>query len=575
MTAIRRAVSLFRLLLTPDPVMRKEWLGASRRWYTYFFRAFYVGILGLVVLAIWLSGNRYGPVTYSDLARMGRDLFHAFAWAQLVLVALGAVVLTSDMVSKEVRQGTLGVALLTPLGPLRIILGKWKSSMGYLLLFLLSGLPVFSIAVYLGGVDWELFGVVLAIKLSMAVLCVSLALWVSTWVRTAHWGFVFSILLLVAYTIAPPLLLLAAVGPYRLLDYMWIGVYHPAFVLGERLDGGDRGLEHSWAICAVVSLALALALVRMAAWRTGRLGLQTPSLPLLPRLLKRLDMLFHRINPGGIVFGPRRTGPYDGNPLLWKELHFRATGRLRYFTRISLVLLLLGAIVLRAAGMSIIDPRFNIAAAAVAGILLLLSAIGAGSATFTKEKEEGKWDNLLTTPLTAPQFVFAKLMGALVATGPALLLYLLSVFPAFVAGAMMASEGSTSNIFRFLFVTLLFFVFVILASSWFSLWCSTTRKAFGLTLILVIFILVFFPFLFAIISELLGFRSDGGLEAIFYSTNPGGYFELLDWTAGWYAKYTSPPVGYLGIYAMLYLLACGAIMWSLLIPFDSLARRNA
>lgn len=591
MKALRGAGSLLQFLATPDPIMRKEMLGASRHWQTYFFRALYVGILGFVVWAIWLTETRHGSTTYSDLARMGRDLFTGFAWAQLVLVALGAVVLSSDMISKEVRLGTLGVALLTPLGPLRIVLGKWKASMGYLLLFVLSGLPILSTAVYMGGVAWERVGSVLAVTLATAALCVSLSLWVSTLVRSSYAGFVISVLLLFAYTFVPPLAVLVTVGPYRLDEYMWMLLLNPAFLMGEVLEEGKGGLgwlEPEWVMCGAFCAALSMAFVLMAARRTARLGLRTPSLPLLPRLLKALDLLFSRINPGGIIVGRRRTGPYDGNPLLWKELYFRATGRLRYFTRIALVLMLLAAIVMRASGTSILEPEFYLPAAALAGIFLLLSVIGAGSTTFTKEKEEGKWESLLATPLTAPQFVFAKLAGALVAASPALLLYLLSLVPLFAAAVLLGGARSTVDIVIFLFVTLLFVMFAILASSWFSLWCSTTRKAFGLSMSLVLFILAGFPILLGIAGALLDLRGGESIEFLFYSTNPCAYFELLDWreirwdelyakpAAGNYSVFGPPSVTrYAGFYTFLYLSACGGMLSALLIPFNAMARRNA
>jgi ABC-type transport system involved in multi-copper enzyme maturation permease subunit len=571
---VRSAASLLRFLVSPDPMMRKEMLGASRRWQTYFFRAMYVGVLGFVVWAVWLGQNRYGSVTYSDLARIGRDLFEAFAWGQLVMVALGGVVLASDMVSKEVRDRTLGIALLTPLGAPRIVLGKWKSCMGYLLLFILSGLPILSVSVYLGGVDWALFGNILAVTLAAAVLCVSLSLWVSTWIRTSYAGFVISALLLFAYTIGPLLLLLAAVGPYRMGDFTWAMVYNPAFVIGDLLYGGRAGQfpEGAWAICAASCALLSLACVVLSIRRTARLGLQEPGPALLRRIFQGMDKWFLRINPWGITFGGRRTEPYESNPLLWKEIHFRATGRLRYFTRISLALMLVAALILRASGNSVIDPGFYVPAAVIAGILLLLTAIGAGSGAFTKEREEGKWDILLTTPLSAPQFVFGKLLGAFATTAPALLMFLLSVVPAFAAAS--GAGGGVGHLFAFLFVTGLFYVFVVLASTWFSLWASTTRKAFGLSLFLVIFIFALFPTMAAIGMELLGIRSSGGFQFLVFSTNPCVHFELLN-ASGGYSYYGPDAVEYVPFFSILYFAACGGLVWALLGPFNALARRNA
>jgi len=567
-------------LVSPDPVMRKEMLGASRHWQTYFFRAFYVAILGFVVWAVWGDTRHYGGVSISDLARMGRDLFDAFAWTQLVLVVLGAVVLASDMIGREVRQKTLGVALLTPLGPGRIVVGKWKSCMGYLTLFVLSGVPILSVAVYMGGVSWGTLLEVTALTISAAVVCSAVSIYISCWTRGVYSAFVMSCLGLVAYGFFPLLvfaLIVLWIYGYGGGDPGWapVMIYNPSIAMASTLYGARGGppidVDYPWLWCSLIQIGVAAIALWLAARRTAKLALLEPKPPALRRIFESIDRFLARINPWGITFGGRRRGPYEGNPLLWKELNFRMTGRLRYLTRIVLGLMLLAAIIIRMAGVSIIDDEFYMIAVAATGILLVLVAIGAGSGAFTKEKEEGKWDILLTTPMRGRHFVFGKLAGAATTLAPALVVFLLScVLP--VVAAMGRGE-TASYIVPFLLVCGSFVLFVVMSGMFFSLWLANSRRSFGLCLLVVIFLLVLFPFLTMILSNALDLVDRDAGEGMIYVTNPAIHFELV-FSMGRYWYWREPDsLDYVPAFVILYLAASGGFLWAMLAGFDRLAWR--
>ena len=65
---------------------------------------------------------------------------------------------------------------------------------------------------------------------------------------------------------------------------------------------------------------------------------------MLRRLFEWLDGVFEQ-SPLGMKVIRERKAVWDGNPLLWKELHFRITGKLRYFLRIALVIVFLLVVV--------------------------------------------------------------------------------------------------------------------------------------------------------------------------------------------------------------------------------------
>jgi ABC-type transport system involved in cytochrome c biogenesis permease component len=81
----------------------------------------------------------------------GKYLFNAMVIAGFVLCS-AACLLTSDAVSSERREGTLGLLLLTKAGDLDVLLGKFCSNGLTSLLALLALVPVFAIPVLGGGV---------------------------------------------------------------------------------------------------------------------------------------------------------------------------------------------------------------------------------------------------------------------------------------------------------------------------------------------------------------------------------------------------------------------------------------
>jgi hypothetical protein len=127
-------------------VAERELRAAARRAGTYRLRWFTaLGFFGLLLWLGWATGafrSRSG----------GRDLFEAFSVITfLYCLAIGATA-TADCVSRERREGTLGLLFLTNLNGLEIIAGKLCSSLLGAVYPLLALLPILALPVLLGGV---------------------------------------------------------------------------------------------------------------------------------------------------------------------------------------------------------------------------------------------------------------------------------------------------------------------------------------------------------------------------------------------------------------------------------------
>ncbi len=150
----------------------------------------------LILAAVSFSG--FGP------AMLGRGLFGALTWLSLAAVLGAGLFLTSDCLSEEKREGTLGLLFLTSLRGYDIVLGKLLATSLRSIYALLAVVPVLAITLLMGGVT----GLGMA-RTSLALLSALLAslacgLFVSALSRNSQKAMVATLVLLVLWAGAGP-----------------------------------------------------------------------------------------------------------------------------------------------------------------------------------------------------------------------------------------------------------------------------------------------------------------------------------------------------------------------------------
>ncbi|MBL9138461.1 MAG: ABC transporter permease [Verrucomicrobiales bacterium] len=171
---IRRA-RFFRFV----PVVERELRMAARGRALYRWRMVVVTLaLGLMaVLTSVMSGAQTPAET------QGRHLFHALLVVSAVYALLASISVTADSISREKREGTLGLLFLTDLRGLDIVLGKLAASSLHTTYGLIGLLPLLAIPVMLGGVS--IYGGIVATAAVVNLLFLSLA--VGIFVSTISW----------------------------------------------------------------------------------------------------------------------------------------------------------------------------------------------------------------------------------------------------------------------------------------------------------------------------------------------------------------------------------------------------
>src|SRR5262245_11626936 len=123
------------------PILGRELRVASRRSATYWTR-FQAALIALAPTGLLLLNQQFSLVPQ---AVMGAQLFRTLSLVALVYAMLTAIHLTSDCLSSEKRESTLGFLFLTDLKPFDVVLGKLAATALSGLYGLVAILPVLAI----------------------------------------------------------------------------------------------------------------------------------------------------------------------------------------------------------------------------------------------------------------------------------------------------------------------------------------------------------------------------------------------------------------------------------------------
>ncbi len=136
-----------------NPVMLKELRGRMRGVRAFAVMTVYLGLMSGFTLLLYLI---YGTVARSSgsaaAGEIGRVLFLGVVGIELLLIIFIAPAFTAGAITGERERQTYDLLQTTLLATPSFVIGKLESALGYILLLLLSGIPLESIAFLFGGV---------------------------------------------------------------------------------------------------------------------------------------------------------------------------------------------------------------------------------------------------------------------------------------------------------------------------------------------------------------------------------------------------------------------------------------
>ena len=184
------------------PVVERELRVAARGRALY--RVRFWAVLGMVAIFAWniMSLQQNQPASQIGLQLMAFLTLWAFVFSLLI-----GVIATSDCVSHEKREGTLGLLFLTDLKGYDVICGKLAANSINALYALVATLPIMGIPLLMGGVTFLQLSKVALVLISTMVFSLAVGVFVSTYSRNERMAMVFTILILLGATFLLPFLL--------------------------------------------------------------------------------------------------------------------------------------------------------------------------------------------------------------------------------------------------------------------------------------------------------------------------------------------------------------------------------
>lgn len=163
------------------PIVERELRVAARKRFTYWGR-FSAAALALLIFG---AMQTIFLLAQGGIPNIGWIQFQVMKWFCFVIASLAGLFLTSDTLSEEKREGTLGLLFLTDLRGYDVVFGKLISHSTQAFYGLLAAFPILGLSLLLGGVSGSEFGRTSLVICNTLFLSLSFGLLVSSFSRDA------------------------------------------------------------------------------------------------------------------------------------------------------------------------------------------------------------------------------------------------------------------------------------------------------------------------------------------------------------------------------------------------------
>jgi ABC-type transport system involved in multi-copper enzyme maturation permease subunit len=176
-----------------NPMIQKELRQRMRERRGWILPSLYLVALSAVVCLVYHIIAE--PRGFSDWSgsngtqgyEVGVGLFLAASYTQLGLLLLLAPIFSAGALTIEKEQRTLAGLLTSLLGPAKIWWGKFAASLLFVLLLLVAGLPILTVAFAFGGIGiWDVFITFLTTVIILGTMSAIGLYWSSAFRRSVH-----------------------------------------------------------------------------------------------------------------------------------------------------------------------------------------------------------------------------------------------------------------------------------------------------------------------------------------------------------------------------------------------------
>ena len=459
------------------PIVERELRIAARKRSTFWVRiiAAFTGVViagGFLVLQLAMSRAGVGG---GAVFQIGTVLFSVLTWMSLAAALSAGVFFTSDCLSEEKREGTLGFLFLTDLRGYDVVFGKLLATSLRGFFALLSIFPVLAITFMLGGVTGEVFWKTMLALANALFFSLAVGMLVSAISRDSQRALIVTVVVMLMFIFGGPVLDGVLAETYGRSFGMTFSPSSPGFVFMSVSNFGAAIFWRGMMTTQIVAwLCLAIACVLLPrAWqekkqetKTGERGWSyalkfggTKSRAHLRRIL---------MIPNPVVWLACRE---RWQPLVvWAIALLTVAGALTIFTRTAYGL-------------------FDFTNYFIGGLMAVIFYLWVSSQScrfLVDARKSGLLELLLSSPLEDGQIVRGQWSGLKRQFGLPIVIYLIAQ----LSGALFTQLTTNANIFAMIKNTVLGEVFttistvldtaVVLANlitlAWFGMWMGLTSR---------------------------------------------------------------------------------------------------
>ncbi len=397
--------------MTLLPIVDRELRVAARRPATYWARS----VAAAVALAIgvwWYWVNASG---HRSLNALGGQLFWMLAGFTMGYAVFAGIAFSSDSVSEEKREGTLGLLFLTDLRGYDVVLGKLTASSVGAFYQLLAVLPILAITLMMGGVAFSQFWRMILVLVNTLFVSLALGMLASAISinsrRASLTAGQLIVLLCLGFPLVGWLITIFSAQPFPSIcgwatplggfslasDTLYRSVPQGVWFRKFHLD--NKGLF--WLNLAVIHAVGWSALVVASLW-LPRSWQQSQAVRSGLRIPGRAAREFERATRRELL---------DRNPILWLASR-EPWKRLLLWTVLSGA----GGLFLLCGwyfGSTFWDPGTYLATSLVAHFVLKVWVASEAPRLFAQDRKSGAMELYLSTDLTVPQLLHGQVAGLL------------------------------------------------------------------------------------------------------------------------------------------------------------------
>ena len=476
------------------PIVTRELRAAARRNATYRNRVLAAGIAFVFAISILLFESVTRMRVFGPLR--GKPIFDVLCWLAFVFCHFEAFRKTTDAISGEKRDGTLGLLFLTDLKGYDIVLGKLASTSLESLYGLLGILPVLGLPLLMGGVTGTVFWQSVLALVNILFFALAVGILVSSLCRKRQTVTAVTLGIFFGVNVVPMLI------PVR-----EAGLFSPWQLMNGALDGfrsfPGAGFAESIGAVGLVGL-LSLIGASFAAprfWQEGEAlgaGGITGRIQSTSRLARKAKARTEQLNQNPILWLANRQSPSP----IWISIAIAAA-------------LCIGCVILVA---NTIRPGIYLAPPLlvfwVLNFLPLLRLANKAPRFFIEARRTGSLELILSTPLGVDDILSGQRQALEKSCAlPIVLVLLVEVTIAIL------TDPSGTGLMVFILVACYYVLqaFAIAnAGMWFGLTCKSETAAVSRTLVLVLLLpIICMPFCFLGAPFVIGIP-------IFWSAYAGG-----------------------------------------------------